>query len=604
VARADFRLVRLRGAQLNDIWPLPTDPRRPLLLGRRDRRLAAPDIDLSPDRRVSRRHARLWWTDGEWQIEDLGSTNGTLIDDWLPAADRPRTSLAPGSTIQLGETVLLLVSPDWHRLRGDSLAIELEVSPTLNLALAYCAPLRETLVSHLVARNWSAECTAAARLSLSLGPFGEAETRLPALEPGQARALTARLHLDMEALEARVEGGPCRLRLALDDRPLDGEPIECWVLAHNEWSAVEAHWISLASFVQPNHPLVAEVTGRIGHDAPVERQLAAVYRHLHDAWHLTYRLEPPTANQPDQPVQKIRLPHQLVAAGGGTCIDLVVLFAACLEQLGAQPLIAVVDTGGVWHAVVGGWRTEHGGSPAVAVGDGDRRALLDGATWLDATGCVRDPAYRCDLEAAQAAALAHLRQDQIVFVLDIAAARSEGCAALPFAGEPVLSQVVRLAQKAARAQAAGARTQLGTVVLLLGLLASGAPLTCRVLADVEDAVARLAGRLPAAGHPPPSSLPPSRHYTQVLHLARAQAKQEGSPLVLEQHVLEALLEVPSQALSQALEVLGVPRQVLRERLADARGAPLAPDSELATFLSAAGPRSGSGSSSHGRRARR
>ncbi len=38
------------------------------------------DIVL-PDPYISRRHARIFFRDGEWYIEDLNSTNGTIVDN-------------------------------------------------------------------------------------------------------------------------------------------------------------------------------------------------------------------------------------------------------------------------------------------------------------------------------------------------------------------------------------------------------------------------------------------------------------------------------------------------------------------------------------------
>lgn len=35
---------------------------------------------LIPDRLVSRRHARLFYKNGKWFIEDLGSRNGTIVN--------------------------------------------------------------------------------------------------------------------------------------------------------------------------------------------------------------------------------------------------------------------------------------------------------------------------------------------------------------------------------------------------------------------------------------------------------------------------------------------------------------------------------------------
>jgi hypothetical protein len=53
-----------------------------LLIGRRSARLGIqPDIDLSSDRGLSRRHAKLVAApDGTWSVVDLGASNGTLVN--------------------------------------------------------------------------------------------------------------------------------------------------------------------------------------------------------------------------------------------------------------------------------------------------------------------------------------------------------------------------------------------------------------------------------------------------------------------------------------------------------------------------------------------
>ncbi len=58
---------------------------------------------LLPDTFVSARHARIVWRDGRWWIEDLGSTNGTFVDEQPVTRAVP---LHPGATVRVGQTVL------------------------------------------------------------------------------------------------------------------------------------------------------------------------------------------------------------------------------------------------------------------------------------------------------------------------------------------------------------------------------------------------------------------------------------------------------------------------------------------------------------------
>lgn len=56
-----------------------------------------------PDSSVSHQHARVYNSDGEWFVEDLGSTNGTLVNE------RPLTHpvlLRPGDKVTVGRSVL------------------------------------------------------------------------------------------------------------------------------------------------------------------------------------------------------------------------------------------------------------------------------------------------------------------------------------------------------------------------------------------------------------------------------------------------------------------------------------------------------------------
>ncbi len=58
-----------------------------------------------PDPYVSRRHARIFFKDGEWYIEDLGSTNGTLVNNEDIKGKEP-VKLEDGSQIVVGLTIL------------------------------------------------------------------------------------------------------------------------------------------------------------------------------------------------------------------------------------------------------------------------------------------------------------------------------------------------------------------------------------------------------------------------------------------------------------------------------------------------------------------
>ena len=56
-----------------------------------------------PDRSLSRRHARLFRQNGHWVLQDLGSRNGTLVNERTVAEP---TAVAEGDVIALGASSL------------------------------------------------------------------------------------------------------------------------------------------------------------------------------------------------------------------------------------------------------------------------------------------------------------------------------------------------------------------------------------------------------------------------------------------------------------------------------------------------------------------
>lgn len=63
----------------------------------------APDnkIVLSNDVYASGRHARIYWESGSWWVEDLGSSNGTSVNQEMISAPH---QLSPGDIIKVGRT--------------------------------------------------------------------------------------------------------------------------------------------------------------------------------------------------------------------------------------------------------------------------------------------------------------------------------------------------------------------------------------------------------------------------------------------------------------------------------------------------------------------
>ena len=106
-ARATARLVVAGTTELDAAFNLQKEDN---LVGRSDPHSNIfPEIDLTrhdPNTKVSRKHARIWRQGGVFLVEDLGSVNGTVINDSVRLAPRQPRGLESGDRLRLGETVL------------------------------------------------------------------------------------------------------------------------------------------------------------------------------------------------------------------------------------------------------------------------------------------------------------------------------------------------------------------------------------------------------------------------------------------------------------------------------------------------------------------
>lgn len=106
-ARATARLVVTGTTELDATFLLNKETN---LVGRTDPQSNIfPDIDLSkfdPETKISRRHARIWREGETFLVEDLGSVNGTVVNDSVRLGPRQPRPLASGDRLRLGETTL------------------------------------------------------------------------------------------------------------------------------------------------------------------------------------------------------------------------------------------------------------------------------------------------------------------------------------------------------------------------------------------------------------------------------------------------------------------------------------------------------------------
>lgn len=144
---------------------------------------AEADIEITWDRRISRRHAKLFCIDGQLWFEDLGSRNGSWRGN-----ERLTTPLrlAPGSSVLMGETALLVPeSQDEDDAREVEQTYEAEVPEGLETAIAASMTHPQLYLGEIV-RTEDGPPTAETAHTMDLRPMEESSTDLPLVPPPSA----------------------------------------------------------------------------------------------------------------------------------------------------------------------------------------------------------------------------------------------------------------------------------------------------------------------------------------------------------------------------------------------------------------------------------
>lgn len=128
------------------------------------------------------------------------------------------------------------------------------------------------------------------------------------------------------------------------------------ILAYDQWTGASLMPELITAFITPNHPAVREIAALGGeylqkwtndpsytayqtqNPNNVKLQMAAIYAALQQK-NIAYNLPPASF----EGAQRVRLPSDVLQEKGGTCLDLAVLYCACLESVGLSPMLIFTD---------------------------------------------------------------------------------------------------------------------------------------------------------------------------------------------------------------------------------------------------------------------
>ena len=257
------------------------------------------------------------------------------------------------------------------------MAIEIDAIPVVTYAMAHNGIQVINAVRVVNRGDELRGATLRAELRDSQGRLSKPFTELLDLPVEAALVLRdLTLALDPAAMATVEAHRPGRLKVEIldeDDWAVGSAEVDVIVHAAQHWSAlpVGLGLEMLPAHVMPNSPEVAQVlrtasgilearTGSPsieGYQADAERVddiVRAVYEALQGLG-IAYA-NPPASwhGRVEDAGQKVRTPREVVGERVGTCLDLTVVMAACLEQAGIRPLLWVIEG----HAFLGWWRDE------------------------------------------------------------------------------------------------------------------------------------------------------------------------------------------------------------------------------------------------------
>ena len=247
-------------------------------------------------------------------------------------------------------------------------------------------------------------------------------------------------HEFLAGLTEAFEGSLC-IEALIDGAVVASTRAELRLLPADQWEGLNDIPEILAAHVQPNHPVVGQIlaragailklsgiTGLSGYQQQsreiVGRQVAAIYGAIRER-DLVY-VNPPA--QFHTLGQRIRLPDQIAHERLATCLDLAVLFAACLEQAGLHALILMSED----HAWLGCWLDEGAACASPVDEDGQtlrKRGVVGEVLSLELTLLTQKSLLFADAQRAGVERLndeAHFRA-----AFDVRLARQSGIRPIP-----------------------------------------------------------------------------------------------------------------------------------------------------------------------------
>ena len=324
--------------------------------------------------------------------------------------------------------------------------VEFVYLPVVNYAMQQN---RVSLIRQFTVENKTDDILRNIKISLSVEPYFASSTPyiIEAIPSGETiRVESFKLNLSTTFFAQMTErvAGDFTLEIFSENTSIYQKSFPIDILAFDQWGGLTVLPEMLSSFITPNHPAIVPIlkrtsvildewTGRPSLDEyqscnpdRVRKQMAALYVAISEQ-NITYSSVPASFEETGQ---RIRLVDAVLSQKLGTCLDMALLYASCLEAIGIHPLI-VITRG---HAFAGAWLVPET-FPDSVIDDASflKKRTADGIneiTLVEAT-CMNQGSNISFDEAIKIADSKLIESINFVLALDVKRSRFTGIRPLP-----------------------------------------------------------------------------------------------------------------------------------------------------------------------------
>lgn len=324
--------------------------------------------------------------------------------------------------------------------------LQLFYLPAINFAMQqnHVPVIRELVLTNTSDKDWeniSIEITCEPEFAKPL------KTHVANIAKGQSHELKA-LSLGVSAqylaeLSERM-AGTFTVNITVGEQQFHHEQFKIDLLAYDQWNGIGLMPEMLTAFITPNHPEIPGIvrkasvilemwTGSPSFDEyqsrnpnRVRKQMAAIYEVIAEMQAI-YCSAPASFEETGQ---RIRLADFIFTNKLANCLDLTLLYVACLEAVGIRPFVIVVKG----HAFAGAWLIDE--SFADAVNDDPSlitKRMAEGINEIAVVECTcMNSGKQTPFDSAVLAAEQKMmKTDEFILFVDVKRARFSGIRPLP-----------------------------------------------------------------------------------------------------------------------------------------------------------------------------